>query len=463
MIRARDAARTTLARCVLRVRVLFFNRGLLRAAHKREERERGSEFFEGAQSGGRQSDELSSVRREEIIELIADNLGRPTKYSKVNNANAGGEGDLRGGRGAEGRAQVVPRRQSSARRVFPLFQRRVSLPPSLSLSLFLSRSLSFSLDSPDRNMRSRSRAAGRKARTLNWTKPQPSLARATHSASVAICQKKKKKRKKKEKGRRKKYESLLAESGSARVRGQCAGQGGEKERSTRSKSEISNGIKSSPSPSLSLLSLEDRTGGGFNVPPPTGSRPSRPENLLRDEAQSRNPAKIPHGKILHEIPRQRLRVDREEASLVTKETATRRRRGRARYGRQQGVERRLSLQIFRPAPVAPAFLVESPLESWLTIKILYLHCRQPRRLILMFFLRRISCAGNYQRKQPARGGRKKERGERAVMKGVRATATMFAPPRAKGIALSINSSHRGVIKQLRSSVFLFFAEWRIER
>lgn len=54
----------------------------------------------------------------------------------------------------------------------------------------LSPSLSFSLSSPDKNMRSRSRAASRKARTLNWTKPQPSLARARHSASVAICRKK---------------------------------------------------------------------------------------------------------------------------------------------------------------------------------------------------------------------------------------------------------------------------------
>lgn len=38
-------------------------------------------------------------------------------------------------------------------------------------------------------MRSHSRAVGRKARTLNWTKPQPSLVRARHS--VAICRKKK--------------------------------------------------------------------------------------------------------------------------------------------------------------------------------------------------------------------------------------------------------------------------------
>jgi len=48
----------------------------------------------------------------------------------------------------------------------------------------------------------------------------------------------------------------------------------------------------------------------------------------------------------------------------------------------------------------------------------------------MFFLRRISCAGNYQRKQPARGERKKERGERAVMKGVR--ATVFRGGRREG-------------------------------
>lgn len=59
-------------------------------------------------------------------------------------------------------------------------------------------------------------ADGRKARTLNWTKPpQPLLGRRGYPASVAICQKKKRKKgKRKEKkrwsGREKKYESLLA-------------------------------------------------------------------------------------------------------------------------------------------------------------------------------------------------------------------------------------------------------------
>jgi len=84
------------------------------------------------------------------------------------------------------------------------------------------------------------------------------------------------------------------------------------------------GIKPSSSLSLSLSFLSRTARRRLQrVPPPTGSRPSRPGNLLRDEARSRNPAKIPHRKILHEIPRKRLRANREKASLVTKEAATR--------------------------------------------------------------------------------------------------------------------------------------------
>jgi len=124
------------------VQILFriLNRGLLRAAHKREERERGSEFFEGGRSGGRQSDELSSVRREEIIELIADNLGRPTKYSKVNNANAGGLERRKGCRGTGSgcaTAAIIGKKSFSS---FPATR----LPPSLPLSLSPSLSLSLS-------------------------------------------------------------------------------------------------------------------------------------------------------------------------------------------------------------------------------------------------------------------------------------------------------------------------------
>lgn len=101
-------------------------------------------------------------------------------------------------------------------------------------------------------------------------------------------------------------------------------------------------------------------------------------------------------------------VNRKEVSLVTKKVPMRR---RARYRRwQQGVERCPSTSSILYSPRLPSS--SSLLESWLTIKILYLHCRQPRRLILMFFLRRISCAGNYQCKQPARGRKKKKKKRR---------------------------------------------------
>lgn len=126
----------------------LFNIRPLRVAYKREKWESRSEFFRG-RSKDRQSDELSTVGRQEIIELIADNLGRPTKYSSQKWITL-----KRGGRQERTSREDVSQQQSSRRRVFPLFQRRgeiASLP-----FLFLS------LTSPDRNMRSCSRAASRK-------------------------------------------------------------------------------------------------------------------------------------------------------------------------------------------------------------------------------------------------------------------------------------------------------------
>jgi len=61
-----------------------------------------------------------------------------------------------------------------------------SLPLPLSLSLSLSRLSRQKYAKPLARCQSKRLAF----RTLNWTKPQPSLARARHSASVAICRKK---------------------------------------------------------------------------------------------------------------------------------------------------------------------------------------------------------------------------------------------------------------------------------